>query len=41
METNSNKRKMFVRNDGALFVRDGVLLGDWDEVNGVPFAVPS
>lgn len=38
METNSNKRKMFVRNDGALFVRDGVLLGDWDEVNGVPLS---
>ena len=25
MKTNHNKRKMFVRNDGALFVRDGVL----------------
>ena len=38
METNSNKRKMFVRNDGALFVRDGVLLGDWQEVSGWPLS---
>ena len=38
METKIKNKKMFVRNDGALFVNDGVLLGDWDEVNGVPLS---
>ena len=38
METKIKNKKMFVRNDGALFINDGVLLGDWDEVNGMPLS---
>lgn len=38
METKIKNKKLFVRNDGALFVSDGVLLGNWDEVNGIPLA---
>ena len=38
METKIKNKKMFVRNNGALFVNDGVLLGDWDEVSGIPLS---